>query len=284
MNEFLKSRKFKLIIGIIIVLVVVMLASAGTSSAESGTGFFGTIFKPIRQLTSSISNKLTGNIDVLANANDYRDENEELKKQISELYGELADYEDTKRELEELQKFIGIKEEHEDYSLSPPCTIIGRVTNDPFGSFIIDRGSKDDISLYDPVVTAEGLVGVITEIAPGYSTVRTLLSPELSVGGISIKSLDTGVVQGSIAHLKDGLCKMTYIDKTHDIKFGDVIVASGKSGLFPQGYLIGTVTETGREESGLSAYAIIKPFVDPESLTSVMVITDFDGQGEEYED
>ena len=38
----------------------------------------------------------------------------------------------------------------------------------------------------------------------------------------------------------------------------------------------GNVTETGIEESGLTAYAIIEPAVNPNKINNVMVITDFD--------
>ena len=40
--------------------------------------------------------------------------------------------------------------------------------------------------------------------------------------------------------------------------------------------MIGNVTETGIEESGLTAYAIIEPAVNPNKINNVMVITDFD--------
>ena len=60
------------------------------------------------------------------------------------------------------------------------------------------------------------------------------------------------------------------------IKKGDLIITSGNSGQFPQGYVIGNVTETGIEESGLTAYAIIEPAVNPNKINNVMVITDFD--------
>ena len=43
------------------------------------------------------------------------------------------------------------------------------MTNDPYGTFVIDRGSNDGIKLYDPVVTSEGLVGVIVEVANSYA-------------------------------------------------------------------------------------------------------------------
>lgn len=72
------------------------------------------------------------------------------------------------------------------------------MTNDPYGTFVIDRGSNDGIKLYDPVVTSEGLVGVIVEVANSYATVRTLLHPDLSIGGLCVESRDTGIIEGAL--------------------------------------------------------------------------------------
>ena len=64
-----------------------------------------------------------------------------------------------------MRQVIGLKEQFPDYVFSPPCAIIAKTTNDPFGSFIIDKGSDDDISLNDPVITADGLVGVVVKVS-----------------------------------------------------------------------------------------------------------------------
>lgn len=77
---------------------------------------------------------------------------------------------------------------------------------------------------------------------------------------------------------------MKYIDRSSDIKEGDVIVTSGNSGLFPVDRVIGVVEEVAVEESGLSLFATIRPVVDIDSITNVFVIMDFNGQGEGYED
>lgn len=285
MGEFFRSIKFKIILALTALLVGLMLYSANSSGQTFfGSAAVGNIFNPVRRFFSSVATSAETGISEVTNPRKYYDENQKLKEQIAELQKDLIDYESTKTELEELRKFMGIKEEHSDYSHTAPCDIVGRTTNDPYGSFTIDRGSDDDIELYDPVVTAEGLVGVITEVAPKYSTVKSILSPDVSLGAICVQSKDTGVLEGSAQYAVDGLCKMIYIDKAHKIKAGDLVVTSGASGLLPKDYIIGTVKEVKTEESGLSCYAVIEPSVDSRQISSVVVITSFDGQGEGYED
>ncbi|MDE6709592.1 MAG: hypothetical protein K2J76_03780 [Oscillospiraceae bacterium] len=71
---------------------------------------------------------------------------------------------------------------------------------------------------------------------------------------------------------------MSYISKTSDIKAGDIIVTSG-SETFPANQLVGTVEEVGMEDSGLSMYAVIKPAINPDDVSTVFVISSFNGQG-----
>lgn len=279
MSEFFKTFKFKLIICILALLAGFMLCSALSDGTPfSGTEFINRITNPVKEYASSASGFVGEKLDALVNASEYKDENEKLRAEIAKLRQDLTDYENKKNELDELQKFIGIKEEHEDVVLSNPCTIISRITNDPYASFVIDRGSEDDISLYDPVVTSEGIVGIITEVAETYSTVETVLSPDIAIGAICRQTNDTGIVQGNIKYARDGKCEMIYIDRENRLEEGSIITTSGASGRFPKDFLIGSVEYTEADESGLSSYAVIKPYVDIQKVSSVMVITAFNGQ------
>lgn len=276
MNGFFKSVKFKVVVCIAAFFLGIGLYSVAKGGNTSGSSeFIGSFLNPMKKFSNVISDKVSLVIDLFTDAEVYVQENQLLRQEIAELNKRLIEYEDMKSEVEDLRKFIGIKEENEDFILSPPCTIISRTANDPYGTFVIDKGTDDGIKLYDPVVTSEGLVGVIVKVADTYSTVRTILSPELSIGGLCVESRDTGIIEGSLKYAADGKCKMIYLEKNNKIKKGDLIITSGNSGQFPQGYVIGNVTETGIEDSGLTAYAVIEPAVNPHEISNVMVIIDF---------
>lgn len=285
MSEFFKTLKFKIIICIIAVLAGFMLCSAVSEGTPfSSADFINVITNPVKKYASTASGFLGSALDSVVNASEYKRENQRLREEMASLRNDLIDYENTKTELDELRNFIGIKEEHNDFSLSPPCTVISRIANDPYCSFIIDRGSNDDIALYDPVVTSEGLVGVISEVSETYSKVTTILSPTVAVGAMCISSGDTGIIQGDIQYTYDGMCKMIYIDRANQLFPDSIITTSGASGRFPKDYLIGSVVTTKLDDSGLSAYAVIRPYVDIAHVSAVMVITGFNGQEAVYED
>ena len=279
MGKFFKSAKFRIILCIVALLIGIMLFAVtqkGYTLPE--TGVVGTILNPVRKVSNSISYQVERGLRAFTDKKAYQEENESLKKQVAALQNQLVDYDKTKQELEDLQGFLEIKQQHTEDQYSEPCDIIGYVTNDPFGSFYIDHGSKDGISLYDPVITAEGVVGIISEISDTYATVETLLSPDLSMGAISSDGKNTGIVEGQVDLSANQQCRMIYLDQDHTLKADDLIVTSNSSGLFPKGYLIGSVLSIAPMESGLSDYAVLQPAVDFSTLTTVVVVTDFEGK------
>lgn len=286
MRQFFKSTRFKVLMALLAFLVGIMIyALTKGGYSLSGASVVNTITKPFRQISNSISVRVERWIDKMSNATEYYNENIELKQQIGELNKRLADYEDLEEEVEELRKFVTIKEEHDDYVITQPCEILGYVTNDPFRSFTIDHGTDVGITPYCPVVTSEGLVGITVEVSEHVSTVRTILSPDLSVAAACSESSspDKGIIEGSILTAREGRTRLSYLDLENELRPGDLMVTAATSGIFPKGYPIGTVLEVGMDSNGLSACADIEPCVDISRLSSVVVITDFSGKREASE-
>lgn len=283
MGGFFRSNKFRIILCIIALLIGMMLyAVTQDGYTLPTTGVIGKLLNPIRSFSNSISTKVEDTIHIYTRNQQYQEENAQLRQQIAELENDLADYHRTQQELEELEAFMDVKIDHEDYDLSDPCTIIGYVENDPFHSFYIDKGSQDGLSVYDPVVTSQGLVGIISEISETFATVKTICSPTLSVGGEISGSSESGIVEGDVTLAADYQCHMIFLDKDTKIKNGDLVLTSNSVGIFPSGYLIGTVQTIQPMDNGLSYCAVIEPAVDFENLTTVMAITDFAGKEQQH--
>ena len=284
MKEFFHSLKFKILICIAALLLGLMTyvaVSAGTETIPEK--IIGTVTYPFVTAANAVSEGVSGFIDKLVNADKYKQENDELKAQLTDMYGRTLDYENILEENAQLREMLGLKEQKEDFVFSEPCSIISRNANDIYGGFTINRGSSDGISLNDPVITSVGLVGRVTSIAENYARVTTILSPQVNVGVITMRSKTSGVLENSIFSAEKGLCLMSDILKDADIKEGDIIYTSGKSGLFPDEIMVGTVVEVYDDPNGLSKHALIQPAEELFSVTSVFVVTDFDGKGIAFE-
>ena len=284
MKEFFHSVRFMILICIAALLLGLMTyvaVSAGTETVPEK--IIGTVTYPFVTAANAVSEGVGGFIDKLVNADKYKQENDELRAQLTDMYGRTLDYENVLEENAQLREMLGLKEQQEDFVFSEPCSVISRNANDIYGGFTINRGSSDGLSLNDPVITSVGLVGRVTGIAENYARVTTILSPQINVGVITMRAKTSGVLENNVAAAEKGLCLMSDILRDADIRAGDIVYTSGKSGLFPDEVMVGTVVEVYDDPNGLSKHALIKPAEELFGVTSVFAVTDFDGKGVAFE-
>lgn len=207
------------------------------------------------------------------------EENQKLAEENAKLREQVADYYDLKEENQRLWKFYDIKKENPTYTYVP-STVIRRDSNADFYSFTIDAGTSLGISVNDPVITENGLVGIVSECDASSSKVKTILSPEIKIGAVDSKTKDSGVISGSSRYCDDNLTMLTKISSENKIAEGDIIKTSGVGGLFPADIIIGQVKEFSFDDYDASKYTVIEPYEDIRKVSSVLVITDFNTKGQ----
>lgn len=278
MRFFFRSRKFKIILAVFAALVAVSVACAvigGTMAPQAN--IVGTITAPFRSLATSISGAVSDFIGTYTEGEELSLKNAELESEIAELREKIADYEKVTSENSFYKDYLEIKDKNPSFKFAP-ATLISRDKEDPYKGFVINKGTVNGISANDPVITDMGLVGFVSETGLTTSKVVTVLSPELSAGALDNRTTDSGVLSGSAALASNGRTRFYNLSRSCNIAVGDYVVTSGE-GIFPSGLLIGTIQAIGSDKYNTSIYAEIKPFVDLDTVKSVMVITEFDGQG-----
>ena len=281
MKDFFQSTRFKILLVVFVLLFTFLLRSIYTGGLMPFvTGLTGFIMTPFQGLTASVSAWADERFGVYFHAAALQEENEALKEENRRLTEMLVDYEAYKNENAQLREFLEIKERNDDFEFEP-ATVVGRSPDDHFGSFTIDVGTRHGVSLRDPVVTPDGLIGIVESVSENYAQVGTILDVAVNIGAVDSRTLDTGIVSGTVALALDGRCKMGFLPRESGAAAGDPIITSGVGGLLPKGLVIGEIEEIGSESSGLSLYAIIKPAADISGAKSVLVITQFDGKAED---
>ncbi|MBQ1262717.1 MAG: rod shape-determining protein MreC, partial [Oscillospiraceae bacterium] len=260
------------VLALLVGIMIYQAASGGFASFPEA--LVGTFVTPVVKASSAISDNVAGFFNSIVHAKDIQNENKELRSELAEAYKNLSDYEKAKKENEQLKKVLGIKEQNPDYEMEA-ATVIGRDSAAAFGKFTINKGSLNKIEVNSPVITEDGLVGIITEVGPTYSVVTTILDPDINVGIFNSRTQETGVVGGSAELYSKGRTKLKLLPRDTALVSGDIIETSGIGGLFPSGVLIGTVKTMGAENSGVSMYAEIEPIVDVMSVSDVVIVTDF---------
>ncbi len=283
LNAFFRSAKFRVLLCVLALLTGIMLYSIRSGAqTDRFTRVLHAVTAPFRHAASAISGEVNERLDTYYEAKAYREENARLREQNAILNQQLIGYDDAIHERDALRDQLGIKEKLADSVLSEPCKVLMPLTNDMTGSFQIDMGEEDGITLNAPVICSAGLVGVVTELSPHYATVTTILSPELSVGAVVLETGDSGIIEGDLKYAADGRTKMIYLDEDSTVKPHDLVITAGTTGLFPYGWPIGNVTETGIESTSLAQYAVVEPTVDLSELDTVTVLLDFKGKGESF--
>ncbi len=277
MSDFFRSVWFKIIIVILAALMGLFLFEASTGRLSSPSKIIGTVIEPVQRASSAVVGAVGGFFDQIINSGDYKKENEKLKEEIAGLQSQMTDYENLKSQNEQLKEAAGVKEKHVDYEMLP-ASVVARDPEQLY-SFTINVGSLDDVAVNDPVITSSGLVGVVSSVGPTYSYVTTLLSPDLQVACYDIKTGESGLVSGRMDLISSGRCQMQHMEKASNSSNGDLIVTSGASGIFPTDIVVGSVEEIRISENGISSYLIIQPAVDLATVTDVLVVKNFSGQG-----
>lgn len=278
MRFFFRSRQFKVILSILIVLIAVsVIFSIIGSQLSPQANIVGMITAPFRSAVNGIWNGIEDFVSAYRDGNKIMLENAELEAELNDLREQLADYQQTEAENEFYKKYLKIAEEHPDFKFAK-ATLISRDNDDPYRSFVINKGSLNGVSAYDPVITDAGLVGFISQVGLTTSKITTVLSPELSLGALDNRTSDSGIISGDLEVAKDGKTKFHNLARSCNVAIGDYVVTSGE-GIFPKGLLIGKIESIGNDKYNTSIYATVTPFADIKELRQVMVVTEFEGQG-----
>jgi rod shape-determining protein MreC len=280
MIRFLKSTAFKIFAVVAAALLAgSVFAFASRSGSSPLTSVTGVVFGPLSRLTSYVSAEISKLPISFKSSSALAVEIKDLEKKIDKLTEQLVDYEQIKHKNEFYQEFLCLKEEHSDYVFAE-AAIIGRDAADNLGSFTLNKGSLNDISINDPVIYGKYLVGVVASVTPTQCTVNTILNPKVNVSAYEVRTRDLGFVTSTVALAQEGHCHMPGLSSSTAVTAGGIICTSGVGGIFPRDLIIGTIVDVVDGTIDISASAVIQPGVDFSLMTDVFIITSFNGQTE----
>ena len=208
-----------------------------------------------------------------ATLKEIRDENENLRKKNDDLIIENNQLQQKAVELERFYELYNMDQQTADYE-KVGAHVIASDTSNWFSEFTIDKGSNDGLRVDMNVMAGRGLVGIITQTGPNWSTVRTIINDDTDVSGMVLTTFDSCIVTGDITLVKNGAIRFSQLENNeNEVPIGEQIVTSHISNKYLQGLLIGTVKEVKVDANNLTRSGEIIPAVDFRSLQEVLVIT-----------
>jgi len=199
-------------------------------------------------------------------------ENARLKNELSEMKTKLNLFNESIIENERLKTILDFQKNTK--MTLVPAQVIGRDLLPDHKTITINKGTKHGLKHLQAVLTVTGAVGYIfkpTErtshvmlITDRYSVVDAVIQKTRAHGILEGTSKDSGILQ--------------YIDRTEDVKPGDLIVTGGIDNIFPKGFPLGVVTDVERKTKSATLAVDIKPIVDSNKIEEVFVVLNAAGE------
>jgi len=189
-----------------------------------------------------------------------------LKYETEVLRRKLFDLREIEHENLRLKNLLSFKQKSPFRLVA--ARVIARSPDSWSSSVTIDKGRYSGIRRGMAVINTMGLLGRVVESSETISKVLLINDPSQGVSSIVQRSRQEGLVNGSLG----SNLIMRYLPDDAQIMIGDIIITSELSQVYPKGLLIGKVVNIGKEFSGLSRYAVIKPAADLSSIEEVLVI------------
>ncbi|MTD29684.1 rod shape-determining protein MreC [Planomicrobium sp. YIM 101495] len=269
---FSNKRLILLMLGVILLVGLIFFSLSNRDNVNFPERVVKDVVGAGQSVFSKPAHFVTGifdNIDGLLNT---YTENKQLKNRLDEFATVQAEVTSLRTENEELKEIIGKEESLRDYN-PIQASVIARNPDQWEEKIILDKGSNSGVKENMAVMTAKGLIGKVILTTPLTATVELVSTqnPNYRVSAMVIGGGKNvfGLIEGYDADRKELLLKR--IDADIDIKEGQQVVSSGLGGIFPQGLVIGEITEVAIDEFGLTKQAFVRPAADFTLLSHVMV-------------
>lgn len=218
------------------------------------TGVAGVLLTPLQSGVTAAANWVVERVDI----GGYRAKYEQSQTELIELRRLLEVQQDAVHTAAFYRQFLALAETRPSFRM---CD--ARVIAADRDSFTVNVGTIDGIAAGEPVITAQGLVGVVAEAGLSWARVYTLSHKAVTVSVTCSRTAETAEMTAGILRLQR--------DAKADA--GDRVMTSGYGGKYPRGLPVGQLHTVTADTGGLSKSALVRLYAEPDEL--VMVLLDF---------
>lgn len=156
-------------------------------------------------------------------------------------------------------------------------SVMGRDLVPDHKTLTINKGSHHGIKVGQAVLALKGVVGTIIQVELKKAHIMLITDRYSVVDGIVQRTRALGIVEGKGT---DNLALMKYIDRTTDLKKGDIIVTGGLDKVFPKGFPLAEVQYVEDKAYSVAMKIELRPVIEPTEIEEVFVV--LNSNGEDY--
>jgi len=263
-----------------IILIVAVLLSAALAVLSNATGqsipamVTQAVMAPIRAGANAMTNAAEQWYSYMFRYEALAAENEALKEQIAQMEDQARLAESVNRENQRLRDLNELRTLHETYDMVD-AYIIGWSSTDWTNTMTINKGSDAGLAVDMVAITANGeVVGLVTEVGPNYSIVKTVLDSTLEISTIIASSGYNGMTKGGYYYNDINHLIMDYLPTEAIIRNNDQVVTAGST-VYPRNLIVGHIVDAGFDDTGVAKFAVLEPAAQIASLEQLFILTNY---------
>ncbi len=271
--------------GGLIVLIALLLAaitlvvSLFLSGANPAANLWGAVTTPFRSAGAAVADWAQRAFTDRYRAATLEEEVERLRQELAATQRELRDSQEAAVENENLRALLGLRQKRSDLTELESATVTARSLSNWEASLTISKGSNYGLEKDQCVIDAYGdLVGVVSEVGINWATVLTVVDTDIDMGGKVSRpgGNAAAVLEGDFTLMTQGRVKLSYLPEDTQLRAGDLVLTSGRGGVYPPDLVVGNVESVQNDPSGMTRYAVVAPKAALNGLNQVFVIKSFD--------
>ncbi|MEL6403214.1 MAG: rod shape-determining protein MreC [Chloroflexota bacterium] len=261
------------LLGGLLLMCIVLIALSILGITRPIEGLLAMPLHWLGQGASSLNQTVLTGTDNVDTIETLQDRNAELERQLAQLQGELVELREIAADYDRLSELLDYVNTTENLDFLT-ADVIGDGQFGFINSIIINKGTRDGLTIGMPVTTDLGLVGRIWQVTANTAQVQLITDRNSFVSARLQNSRAEGTVQGE--GLDTGSVEMLFIPLDVEISVGELVYTSGLGGNFPADLPVGQVISVSNEQSELTQSTQVSSLIDFNTLEQVLVITNFD--------
>ena len=219
-----------------------------------------------------LSRSIDSTADEIVEIRTLRQRNQELEVALAAFQAEVAELREIRDDYNRLAGLVNYQQQTSEDWRYVTADVIGQDAIPTSRTLHLNRGTRDGVSVNDPVVTELGLIGRVTKVTATGCEVL-LITDQTSAVNVRLQtSRDTGLVQGTIS----GDVVLKFVDADGRIVPGDLLLTSGETQIFPADIVVGQVSSPSLSSDSLFQEASVTSLVDFSRLEIVLIITNWE--------
>jgi len=272
-------RRRRAVLALLVISSFLLLTiTYGQTSGGLQSGV-STIFSPLQSVADRALKPARDMVGWFDKTFEARGENSRLEDELTVARRKAVAGQEALQENAQLRKLVGLDGAPalaESAYAPVVARVIGRSPTVWHSTVTIDAGTGDGVHVDDPVISGDGLVGLIASAQGGSAQVTLITDHTSAVTAKVVPAGVQGVIKPEVGDPQDLV--LDFIDSSKDVHRGQAVVtagwrAQGLASLFPPGLPIGEVTDASIVEQEASQQVHLRPYADIADLDLVQVLT-----------